>query len=248
MPGCATFWDEVSSKDFHFKEVFAKAPDPLEVIQKSPDGDRRAKALRTLREPSQHGGSQQEQDTVVQVLVSRAASDPQALCRLAAISSLRHFKDPRAVEGLKEAYYRAGTFNPETATILRCQALDALGATGQAGAVETLVRVLREPPVEGPDQDRQQKMDERIAAARALGHFKNYQGTEALVDVLRTEQDVALRDEARSSLVKATGKDLPADAQAWADFLHQSGTPDKALAGEPNLKERVLELMSFGSK
>jgi hypothetical protein len=246
LSGCANFWDEVTSKDFHFKDVFATAPDPLEVIQKSPDGDKRAKALRSLQEPLQNGGGQLEQDTVVNVLVTRAATDPQALCRLAAINSLRHFKDPRAVEGLKEAYYRAGSFNPETATIIRCQTLDALGETGQPTAVETLVKVLREPPVDGTDQDRQQKMDERIAAARALGHFRQYQSTEALVSVLRSQQDVALRDEARSSLVAVTGKDLPADAQAWNSFLNQSAGPDKALVGEPSLKDRVLELISFG--
>ncbi len=177
--------------------------------------------MRALREPSQNGGAQRDQDTVVTVLTTAAVSDRQIVCRLGAISALRHFQDPRAVEGLKEAYYRAGDLNPETASILRCQALDALGETGQPGAVELLVKVVKEPPVEGAMEDKQAKMDERIAAARSLGRFKEYQATEALADVLRTDQDVALRNRATESLHSITGKDLPSDYQAWADFLNK---------------------------
>src|SRR5207237_5415126 len=131
------------------------------------------------------------------------------------------FKDPEAVKVLEEAYDRAGGFSPETANILRCQALDALGETGRPEAVELLVKVVREPPVEGPEEDEQAKTDERIAAARALGHFKEYQATEALAGVLRADQDVALRDRAAESLRTITGKDLPADYQAWSDFLNK---------------------------
>jgi hypothetical protein len=109
--------------------------------------------------------------------------------------------------------------------------------------VELLVQVLREPPVEGPDPDRQQKLDERIAAAHALGHFKNYQATEALVGVLRTDQDVALRQRTNESLQTVTGKDFPADAQVWAEFLHQPGNPN-ALAGQPGLGQKAIQLIS----
>ena len=66
LPG---FPDEVTSRDFKIKDVFKPAPDPLWVIRNSPDGDKKSKALRALREPLQHGGTQQEQDVVVQVLV-----------------------------------------------------------------------------------------------------------------------------------------------------------------------------------
>jgi HEAT repeats/PBS lyase HEAT-like repeat len=241
--GCANFWDEVTSRDFHFKEMFAQRPDPLWVVRNSPDGDKRAKALRALQEPLAHGGSADEQEVVVQVLLYAAGKDTQPLCRLAAIQSLRKFKDPRAVDGLKDAYYRAGSFNPETANVIRCQALEALGETGSPAAVEVLVQVLREPPVEGPDPDRQQKLDERIAAAHALGHFKSYQATEALVAVLRTDQDVALRQRANESLQAATGKDFPADARVWAEFLHQPGNQE-ALAAQPGLPQKVLQLIS----
>jgi hypothetical protein len=244
--GCANFWDEVTSRDFHFKEMFDKKPDPLWVIRNSPDGDKRAKALRALQEPLGHGGSSEEQEVVVPVLLYAAAKDTQPLCRLAAIQSLRKFKDPRAVDGLKEAYYRAGSFNAETANVIRCQALDALGETANPSAVEFLVQVLREPPVEGPDPDRQQKLDERIAAAHALGHFKSYQATESLVGVLRTDHDVALRQRATESLQAATGKDFPPDYRLWSDFLHQPGAQD-ALASQPSLGQKAIQLIS-GSK
>ncbi len=244
--GCANFWDEVTSRDFHFKEAFAPKPDPLWVVRNSPDGDKRAKALRALQEPLAHGGTAEEQEVVVPVLLYAAGRDTQPLCRLAAIQSLRKFKDPRAADGLKDAYYRAGSFNPEIANVIRCQALEALGDTGNPAAVEVLVQVLREPPVEGPDPDRPQKLDERIAAAHALGHFKSYQATEALVGVLRTDQDVALRQRATESLQAATGKDFPPDARLWADFLHQPGGQD-ALAAQPGLAQKAIQLIS-GSK
>jgi hypothetical protein len=223
--GCSTFWDDVTRRDFSVSRFFSR-PNPLEVIAHSNDADDRAHALRLLREPLQYGGDQRDQAVVVNVLTTTAESDRQPVCRMAAISALRHFKDPKAVEGLKQAYYAAGSFNPETATILRCQALDALGATGQPAAVELLVKVVKAPQDEGAAEERQAKMDERIAAARALGNFKQVQATEALADVLRTDQDVALRDRAVESLHSITGKDLPADYQAWSDFLNQPAGRD----------------------
>jgi hypothetical protein len=218
--GCGTFWDDVTRRDFSFQRLI-NPPSPLVVLKNSHDADDRARAMRSLREPLQNGGDERDQAVVVTVLSTAATSDRQIVCRMAAISALRHFKDPRAVEALKDAYYRAGDFDPETATIVRCQALDALGATGQPAAVDLLVRVIKEPPVEGAAEDKQAKMDERIAAARALGGFKQYAAAAALADVLRTDQDVALRNRATESLRTMTGKDLPADYTAWAGFLNK---------------------------
>lgn len=241
LGGCA-FLDDFSFKRFNFED-FRDPPEPLVVIRNSKDGTKRARALRCLKEPLTHGGTKEDQDVVVSVLVYTAAHDPQATCRMAAIDTLRAFKDARAVDGLKDAYYRAGSFNPEVANVLRCQALQGLGETGQPAAVETLVRVLREPPSEGPDQDRQQKLDERMAAARALGHYRQYQATAALVDILRKEDDVALRACAHESLVSSTGRDLPADAKAWGDYLEDPRKPkDTATVRTPGAGKRILEL------
>jgi hypothetical protein len=249
LGGCASFWDDVTSRDFKFKDLFSRRPDPLWVIRNSTDGDKKRKALESLHEPLPNGGSKQDQDVIVQVLVASATSDPQPMCRLAAIHSLQHFKDPRAAQALMEAYYRASYFQrerPETMATIQCQALAALGVNGNPAAVDLLVRVLQQSQQTGPDQDKQQALDERITAARALAHFPQYQAAEALVAVLRTEQDVALRNRVTESLQEMTGQDLPDNAQAWADFLHQSEGKD-ALAKKPGLGDKLLKLISFTS-
>jgi hypothetical protein len=238
--GCASFWDDVTSKDFKFKELYSK-PDPMEVLRTSTDGDRRADALRRLQEPKQHGGTDQQQDEVLELLAKTATSDKQVLCRMAAIRTLGRFKDPRAPRALQMAFDQAsgpdatadihkvayaigaGNFLPENATVLRCQTLIAMGETKDPATVDLLVRVLKQPPVDGTAEERQQNMDERITAARALGNFNQPPVIEALLQVLKTEKDVALRDRAHESLQAATGKRLPPDPQAWEEYLHQSG-------------------------
>lgn len=240
LAGCAGF-DEFNWKKMNF-EVFKEPADPVAVIRNSKDGAERARALRCLREPLGHGGSQQDQEAILALLKYSASHETQPLCRVAAIDALRKFRDPQAVDGLKEAYYRAGNFPPETATALRCQALTALGETKQPAAVDVLVRVLREPPVEGPDQDQQHKLNERATAARALGNFNQYEATGALVEVLQKEQNPALRNRAHESLVSATGRELPPDAQTWSDFLRDPQSAGKGTAGGPAVGKRILEL------
>jgi HEAT repeats/PBS lyase HEAT-like repeat len=217
--GCTSFWDDVTSRDFSVKGMFTK-PDPLLVLRDSTDGDKRARALAALREPKQVGGTDVEQDAILNILSTAAATEKQPLCRLAAIQSLGQFKDPRAIKGLTEAFYNASAFLPETATVIRCEALNALGETGNPAAVELLVRVVREPPAEGTELEKQQTLDVRIAAARALSKFSHYQATEALVRVMQNETDIALRDRAYESLQAATGKKLPPDAKEWDELLH----------------------------
>lgn len=247
LAGCAPC---ASIDDFHIKklnfDVFREPDNPVQVVQTSKDGNERARALLCLREPLARGGTQQEQDVVVGLLVHSAANETQPWCRSCAISSLRHFKDPRAAEGLKDAYYRANTFAPQTAAALRSQALAALGETANPVALDLILRVLKEPPVEGPDQDRQQKREERIVAMRALAHFKHYQATTALVDVLRTEKDPEMRTPAHEALMAATGKNLPPDAQAWADLLQNPNSP-AARAAEPGPIDKVMRLVGAGS-
>jgi hypothetical protein len=233
--GCATqMWDDVRSNDRSFALVFGHT-EPLKVLSESTSGDQRARALRELPEPQTHGGSPQEQDNVVKILVKAAGSERHAICRLAAIESLRKFQDPRAVEGLKDAYYNASSFTADTATVIRCQALAGLGETKNPAAVDLLVKVVQEPPSEGPEVEKQQKLDERIAAARALGNFSHYQATSALVKVMQSEKDVAMRQCTHQSLIAATGKKLPDDAKAWQDLLQQNNgnRPPDGLANLP---------------
>ena len=227
LGGCADFWDDLTSREHHFGQMFKAPPDPLIVLRDDTDGDHRARALRALKEPQQYGGTQAQQDQIVAILCTAVVNERQPLCRLAAIESLSHFKDERAVEALKEAYYRASSFDPEKATVLRCSALRALGETHNSKAVSLLVHVVNEPPAEGPNIDRQQVLDERIAAARALGNFHREQATKTLVGVLRTEQDVALRDRAAESLEHVTGQHLPTDAVAWDNYLQKNPIVDQ---------------------
>ncbi|HEY1860067.1 MAG TPA: HEAT repeat domain-containing protein [Gemmataceae bacterium] len=223
--GCASLWDEVTSKDFSVSTMF-NPPNPLMVLKESTDGDQRAKALAALHEPKQNGGTDQDQDFVVQVLTTAASSERQPWCRLKAIGSLGQFKDPRAVKGLEDAYYKAAVFPTDTAHNIRVASITALGNTKNPEAVPILVRLVRQKPVEGSEQEKRQNLDERIAAAHSLGNFSQYQATEALVAVVQSDKDIALRDCAYDSLKTITGKDLPPEPQAWADFLHQNGNKD----------------------
>jgi hypothetical protein len=240
--------DEFNIRKMNF-EVFRDPDDPLSVVRNSQSGTQRARALRCLRDPLLKG-SREEQSVILDVLVYSATNESQALCRMAAIDVLRGCKDSKAVEAVKEAYYRAGSFAPETATVIRCQALTALGEMGDPSALEVLVRVVREPPTEGPATDRQQKYNERIAAARALGYFNQYQATSALAEVLRRDQDnIALRNRVHESLVKATGKELPPDAAAWDEFLNSPASKDNsAIVKQPSVTDRFLQLTGLKEK
>ena len=257
--GCAGLWDDVTSRDFKFESLYTSPPDPLVVLWDSTDGNLRAKALRALREPKEHGGTDQEQEMVLKILATAAVTEHQPWVRLAAIQSLGRFKDPRAVTALRDAYELAGNvlpsndiqqaafhppagYLPETVAAIRCQAIEALGQTQNAATVELLVRVLRQPPVEGTEGERQEATDERIAAARALGNFKEPPATEALLKVLQTEKDVALRDCACRSLQAATGKKLPDDAKAWEEYLHTANQPNGNPAADAPRREKFLGL------
>jgi hypothetical protein len=148
------------------------------------------------------------------------------------------------VPALVEAYYNASAFPAENATVLRCNALTALGRIGHPGGAELLVRVLRQGPVEGPEEDRRRALDERIAAARALGNFPQLTAAEALVHVLKTEKDVALRVSAQHALETCTGKKV-ADTQEWETYVAQEkqrGTT--TLAG--GKRKGVMELLQAG--
>src|SRR5262249_55102221 len=160
----------------------------LEVLEKSTDGNERARALRCLREPLQYNGTQQQQDLHVKILTAAATSDPHPLCRLSAIRILGKYKDPRAVQALQDAYMNKKPFSPEINTIINQQALTSLGQTKSPKARELLVLVAREPP---PAQDsneveKQQRIDLRLTAVRSLGNFSHYEVTETLVKLMKS--------------------------------------------------------------
>jgi HEAT repeat protein len=211
MCGCANFWDQVSSTDFKFKTLFSR-PDPLVVLRDSTDGDQRARALRSLREPLQNGGNQKDQDAFVQILSAAATTDKEPLCRIAAITALAHFKDPRAPQVLILADQKADLdFSRAKSTLIRQQALGALGECHSPEACDWLMKVARAGAKEERETEKLQTFDVRLAAIRALGNYKQPESEELLVHLLKSDRDVAVRDCAQHSLELATGKRLAAE-------------------------------------
>jgi len=241
--GCANFWDEVSSSDFKFSHLFS-TPDPMVVLRDSTDGDQRATALRSLREPLQHGGGAKDQDAYVQILTTAATTDKEPLCRIAAIKSLAQFKDPRAVPALIQADQKADRdFSRDLSTLVRQQALTALGENRNPQASEWLILVARAGAKEEGSTEKLQTLDVRLTAIRSLGKYSQSEATETLLHLLKTEKDVAVRERAHQSLELATGKHLAADPKAWDDLLHQSGQPqgnNGAIAEDPAKKRNLL--------
>ncbi|HKI37588.1 MAG TPA: HEAT repeat domain-containing protein [Gemmataceae bacterium] len=260
LSGCALSWDDVTSRDFHLKDMWAKPPDPLVVLRDSKDGDKRAKAIRALKEPKLNGGTAQDQDFVLGLLKTASKEEARYYVRLEAVRKLGEFKDPRAVPALVEAYYQADslmgkdgrdhTVTKGLISTFRCEVLRGLGNNGDESAADLLVRVLSQGEVKDAEQEIRMVLDERMAAARALKNYRQYRSTEALLAVLKNDKDVALRDIATESLQACTGKKLPAEYLPWDDFLHHQPPPKnpEGLAGEKKKPWMELILTGGGGK
>jgi HEAT repeat protein len=143
-----------------------------------------------------------------------------------------------ALSGIKTAL---ANFTPETITNLQSQSLEALGRHRSQDALNLLVQVAITPTeskTKGPVEpagailsleasvgtNESDRIDVRLAAIRALSRYENDPNAiRALVTVLRTDKDVAVRGRAHESLVKITGQDLPPDGQAWTEWMERSG-------------------------
>ena len=212
LGGCANFWDDVTSRDFHVRSLWTRSEPPLVVIRTSTDGDARANAMVALKEPRRSGGSDADQEDAVRLLTTAATGDPQPLCRMAAIQALGRFQDPRAVPALISAYEAAGQLPAEVAGPIQSRALASLGETHQPAAVNFLVQSANKRlPADANDRDRQRARDNRLAAVRALRNFdRSTEVADAMARLAQAEKDVAVRDRARETYAKVTGVDLPA--------------------------------------
>lgn len=211
LAGCTGVGEDIkeSVSDFLYK------PDPLTEVKTAKAGDRKAKFLGQLQEPLQNGGSQQEQDEVVTLLIAHATEDPFPPCRLQAIYALGRFKDERAAPALEQAYYNASAFSPEIANLIRQQALRSLGETRTPRARDVLLRVAKARAREKNQFDQKLTQDERMAAIRALEEFRDPEVAAALAAIWKTEDDVALRERTRETFQIVTGgRTLPDDPQA----------------------------------
>jgi len=244
--GCAGFWDEVSSREFEFKNLYTK-PDPLVVLRDSTDNARKGEALTRLREPIRHGGTPADQELYVQILsraaVNETSAQPEPLsrdpyCRLCAIRTLGEYQDPRAVLILEKAYLDAHPFTPEMNAMLRQQALASLELTANPEARHILIRAARQPSATAVSSqtDRQYILDEKLAAVRALAKYPKSDCVDTLIYILETEKDVALRHCAHNSLKTVTHKNLPEDAKAWRDLQVRGADVTPAT---PSMVERV---------
>lgn len=242
LTGCAAM-DDFSIRKMNVS-VFQPPADPMDVVINSKDGSARVRALAYIREPAARGGSPEEQQQTLEVMKHCATKDLLPAARLAAIDRLRHFRDPAVVEILKEAYYSASAFpNIETASVIRRQALSALADTRHEAAVEMLVTVVREPPAEGAEVERQAKLDERLTAARELGRFQSPAAAMALAEVLSKERDVGLQRRAHESLVKITGQDLPIDGRVWSEWVNDP--INRQMIVERKQTPSLLQLVGF---
>jgi len=213
------------------------------VLRDSTDGDQRATALRSLREPLQNGLGQKDQDAYVQILSTAATTDKEPLCRMAAIKALAHFKDARAIPALIQADQKAVLdFNSERSKLVRQQVLAALGENRNPQAQEWLIGVARAAAKEEGETEKLQTLDVRLTAIRSLGKYSQYEATETLLHLLKTDRDVAVRETAHQSLVLATGKKLPADPKAWEDVLHPSSQPNNGALAQDQAKSRVVQV------
>lgn len=245
LAGCATFWDDVTSREFKVRDLYSQ-PDPMTVLRsQSQDGDTLSKAMRRLKEPRKNGGSDRDQDEAMQILGTVATTDTRPLCRLAAIDALGRFEDPRATAPLIQAYHNAGAgpFVPDHANAIRTQSLAALAHKNQSEAISLLVQIATTKPNDKPSpvqqasfnddilrraagtSDLQAQRDIRLAAIRALGESRAQQAIPHLLPLLQ-EKDVAVRDRAHLALQAISGlKDVPADSQAWQNALAGGSGP-----------------------
>jgi HEAT repeat protein len=224
--GCASTWDEMTSRDCNWGNVLlGKSKDPMVVLRESNDGNERYKALAALREPLQKGGSQQDQEAVMEILKNSATRDQEPICRIAAVQALAHFKDPRAPEILESAYLENLNFSREMNNLLQQQCLTSMAECGGPIALKRLVLVAKEPPSSGHEADRQETMDRRLTAVRGLAKFKEPEAAATLAYVMKSEKNIAMRDRAYESLETSTGKRYPADSPQWAAYLPAAATP-----------------------
>jgi hypothetical protein len=143
-----------------------------------------------------------------------------------------------AFGGVKAAM---STFTPETVTNIQVLAVQSMGEHKNAESVRLLLDVASAPaePKKKPASavepagfkldlsigaSESDQRDVRLAAIRSLGNYnRDPAAISALIAILKTDKDVAVRGRAHESLQKITGQDLPPEAPAWQAWLDKNG-------------------------
>jgi HEAT repeat protein len=131
-------------------------------------------------------------------------------------------------------------FTSETVTAIQCRTIEGLGRRRSPEGLKLLVQIASTPaerPKSGGVEPasasitleaaaRASEPDRtgvRLAAIRALGNYdREPEAIRALVEVLKTDKDVAVRGRTHEALCKITGQDLPPEGQAWANWLERA--------------------------
>ncbi|HEX3313524.1 MAG TPA: HEAT repeat domain-containing protein, partial [Gemmataceae bacterium] len=224
--GCAVTWDEMTSKEFKFSQLYSTPPTPMQVLATSTDGDARAKAFTRLDEARNDPTLENKQ---IDLLQRAAFTDRDPLVRMAAIRTLGRYTDPRAPKILADVYFSdppkvAAEYKP----LIRQQALVALETTSPGDARQIFLKAAKQPSAEltaSASRDRMEILDERLAAIRALGKYNAPDSIETLVELVEKEKDVAIKQCAAESLKNITKKDIPADGKMWREYVATGKAP-----------------------
>lgn len=217
LPGCATFFDDIRARSpepglwnnvtFRTKLAFNRF-DPMELIA-SEDGDMRRRGYLNLKEPKP---GTEESKQVLGIMRQAATQEKEMIVRMAVIGRLGQFKDERCTQILLEAW-QAPVNAGETKTPVRMAIVRALGKRGDPAGLQLIATALQ----------KENAMDMRLTAADALAGFKEVEAAGSLIQVLREEKDIGLRNRAHMSLQKMTGKsNVPAQAEAWETAMRGS--------------------------
>ena len=243
LTGCAGTWDTFTSrrfKDAPFTTMqrMMKPEDPLVVLRANPprDGDERAQAMRRLKEPITDGGTQLDQDEILDMLARTATSDPSPVLRLAAIEALGRFTDPRAGGVLMVAYQRAhgrpdGSPAPEAEPNIQL----AGGSTGRVPGRSPLDRSPLTPP-SGYSPDTVAVI--RCRALESLGRTNRPEGVRFLASVAYgpsgtdTVMEGSDDRDVRLAAVRGLGRcRQPEAVMALAEVLGRESGKDTAIVG-----------------
>lgn len=271
LTGCASTWDTVSNRQFQQDLVSNPIrtlyipDDPMTVLRTNPDGHARAKAMRALEEPATHGHGD-EQGEALQYLSDAATADASPVVRAAAIEALGKFQDPQAFAILQAAYAQANGpnsksvkreagapglladrsalfgptgFPPEVVVLLKTRTLESMAKTNRPEAFKFVAEIAALPEenkaVSSVDRD------VRLAAVKALGHFRSKESATLLAQVMMAEvnRDTAIANRAHEGLVELTGHKYAVGSTEWNGVV-QAGLQIRA---EPGLIERAVGWM-----
>lgn len=173
----------------------------------SADPDRRREAALALGRSRLRG---EEKEQVRELLATLLRQDGEPLVRAAAAVSLGRLGGEASVAALAPAL-------TDSSALVRADVCRGLGMTGADSAVEPLVGALK----------RDEDVDVRGAAARALGNFRGPRAREALLEALEADR-LAVRTAAWQALRQATGaKKLPPERAAWEKWFAEQDKPGK---------------------